>query len=239
MSILAVFAVVFALKDFSVGLSQWQIIFDHLIYIIFVADYLIRFMKAENKKTFAKENILDLISIIPLNSAFRIFRVARFVKIARLARLSKFTKLVRVSTYILRATDKCKSFFNTNGFKYMLLVSATFIALGSISIHYAEGMSLPDGIWWAFVTTTTVGYGDISPKTSLGRLIAMLLMIVGIGLIGSLTSTITSFFLNMTKQKKSLSDETLDNIKNRIDDIKNLSDKDIDDICAILKSLNK
>ena len=106
-------------------------------------------------------------------------------------------------------------------------------------IHYAEGMSISDGLWWAFVTATTVGYGDISPASPTGRLVAMALMLVGIGLIGSLTSTITSFFFNARSRKRNFESETIENIKIRLDDIKSLSDEEIDTICSILKTLNK
>ena len=66
----------------------------------------------------------------------------------------------------------------------------------------------------------------------------MLLMLVGIGLIGSLTSTITSFFLYHSKPS-SVADETVENIKARLDDVTSLTDEDIDNICKILKTLNK
>ena len=66
----------------------------------------------------------------------------------------------------------------------------------------------------------------------------MLLMLVGIGLIGSLTSTITSFFLYHSKPS-SVADETVENIKARLDNVKSLTDEDIDNICKILKTLNK
>src|SRR5204862_2850619 len=75
------------------------------------------------------------------------------------------------------------------------------IGLGAIGIYAVEQgqnnniQSVGDALWWAVVTTTTVGYGDVSPVTGEGRLIAVGLMVVGIGFIGVFTATITSFFL--------------------------------------------
>lgn len=66
-----------------------------------------------------------------------------------------------------------------------------------------------DSLWWAIATTTTVGYGDISPHTEIGRVVAVVLMLLGIGLIGSVTSTVTAFFLVETKEaeKNDIKDE--------------------------------
>lgn len=235
-SILACIAVAFSIIDLNTGLSPLLAFCDNAILVIFIVDYFARLLYAENKRDFFKNNIFDLIAIIPFSSAFRIFRIA---KLAKLARLSKITKLSRLFAFSFRLVGKLKIFLNTNGFKYMLLVTSFFVIVGGIAIHFAEGMSFSDGIWWAFVTATTVGYGDISPSTPLGRFIAMALMLVGIGLIGSLTSTITSYFVNSSSGKKSVADETLENLISRISDIKSLSDEDIDNICKILKTLNK
>lgn len=190
--VLAIISVVFAFIDLSGGLSDWMRIADAIIYIIFVLDYVIRFFYSEDKKTFFKGNILDLISIIPVNSAFRFFRT---LKIFKLAKLTKLGKLARFFAITGRLFNKAKRFFNTNGFKYILLLSASLIVIGGLLISHFENMGVLDGIWWAFVTATTVGYGDISPETGIGKIIACVLMINGIGLIGSLTSTITAFFI--------------------------------------------
>ena len=109
------------------------------------------------------------------------------------------------------------------------------IITGGVLIHYAEGMDFGDGIWWAFVTATTVGYGDISPSTLYGRLIAMVLMLVGIGLIGSLTSTLTSFFMN--RQHKKPADAVIETVKAQLDRFDELSDDDIEQLCKVLKAL--
>jgi voltage-gated potassium channel len=76
------------------------------------------------------------------------------------------------------------------------MICAGAIVTSAVLMTYFERMKFTDALWWAFVTATTVGYGDLSPATGMGRIIASLLMLVGIGLIGSLTSSITSYFMN-------------------------------------------
>ena len=129
----------------------------------------------------------------------------------------KFTKLLKVSSLSARGLSKTKKFLNVNGFKYVLLATFIAILLGTIGMMNFENMNFQDALWWSFVTATTVGYGDLSPSTGAGRIIASFLMLVGIGLIGSLTSTITSFFL-------SNNDETIIN-SDKIDMVKTLYDK--------------
>ncbi|HIB3607045.1 TPA: potassium channel family protein, partial [Enterococcus faecalis] len=68
------------------------------------------------------------------------------------------------------------------------------------------------------VTTTTVGYGDISPTTPLGRVAAIILMILGIGFIGMLTSTITEYF-NKSKNEENESDDKIELLINKIDQL--------------------
>jgi voltage-gated potassium channel len=162
--------------------------------IIFVTDYFIRLFISRDKKRYFIDNIFDLIAILPFNSAFRIFRIAKLTKVFKVVKITKIAKFTKVATYSMRLFKKTRRFFDTNGFKYMVLITMTFIVIGGLLIHYVEEISFLDGIWWAFVTATTVGYGDISPNTVLGRLIATVLMLTGIGLIGALTSTITTYF---------------------------------------------
>ena len=227
-SALAAAAILLILIDLSDGLNAWQSVLDTVIWTVFAVDYMVRFWNAPKKWKFVRNNICDLIAILPFHMIFRAFKLVAVAKAAKVPRLFAF---------LYRPFKKAKRFFNTNGFKYVVFVTALLILLGGVSIHFAEGMSYADGIWWAFVTATTVGYGDISPATVYGRLIAMILMLVGIGLIGTVTSTLTSYFLN--QKTKSVKDETLDMIKNRLDHPELLTDGDIDDICRILKGLRE
>lgn len=193
--ILAIISVILSIYDFNNGLPSAMSHLDDIIGIIFVLDYSVRLFMSTSKIQFVKENILDLIAILPFNSALRIFRTFKFFKLLKITKLLKATRFISL---LSRLYKKARCFLNTNGFKYMIVTSIILVLTGGALISLTENMTLQDGIWWAFVTTTTVGYGDITPTTYCGRMIAMVLMLVGIGLIGSVTSTLTSFF---TKEK--------------------------------------
>lgn len=203
---LCIVSLFLAIIDFSKGLNHVEYIIDNVIYGLFVADYLFRFIFAKQKFLFFKNNIIDLIAIIPFNSAFRALRL---FKVARFLKLLKFSKLFRVGSFSARLFVKFRKFFNTNGFKYVLLIAIFSIFAASICMMYFEFV---DSLWWSFVTATTVGYGDLSPSTGMGRIIASILMIVGIGLIGSLTSSITSFFLEPLHKSESISSDKINMI---------------------------
>ncbi|SHO49270.1 potassium channel family protein [Anaerocolumna xylanovorans] len=226
--VLALIGTGLAVIDITRGMTYWQHWLDWAILGILTADYFVRLFFAKDKKVFFRENIFHLIAIIPFHSAFRIFRAASLAKLLSLSIVGAFPR---------KAFRKIKIFINTNGLKNVIILTALAIFLGAVGIMYTEKMTFEDGLWWAFVTATTVGYGDLSPSTDLGRIIAAVLMIFGIGLIGSITSTITSYFLKANN--KGVKEETLEMIKDRINNVANLSDEEIDSICKILKTLNK
>lgn len=234
-SVLAIVAVYFAIYDMTTGCSAIQRDIDFAINTIFIADYALRLLIAKNKKEFFRNNILDLIAIIPFNSLFKVFRVFKIFK------MLKLLKLAKASARFARLYKHIKFFFDLNGFKYMVGATLICIAIGGISIHYAEGMSFSDGFWWSFVTATTVGYGDISPSTIPGRIIATVLMLVGIGLIGSLTSTITAVFFQKTtdKEKSTAKDILISSIQSQLNNFDELSDDDIQAICKTLQCLHE
>lgn len=205
--ILCVVSITFAILDFTKPLNPVQVRVDNIVYGLFVIDYIVRFVIADNKKEFIKRNIFDLIAIIPFNSAFRVFRILKFT---RLLKFAKLTKLFRIGSMFARMLTKIRRFVNTNGFKYVLMLTGVSILAGTFGMIYFEQMTFSDALWWSFVTATTVGYGDLSPSTNAGRIIASLLMLVGIGLIGSLTSSITSFFLNSDEGPKKCSSDKVE-----------------------------
>lgn len=199
MTILTLAAVIMAVLDMlgniDIEVSIRLYSLDLGILALFAMDYFIRLIQSNDKKKFIVENIFDLLAIIPFNSMFRAFR---FVRLFRLFRL------LRVAVFIKKFNKYVSVFLKTNHFIYVIYLSITITLLGALSIYSIEkGKTIHDfgdALWWSFVTTTTVGYGDISPSTGLGRIIAGILMLVGIGFIGMLTGTITTFFIKDRKK---------------------------------------
>ena len=187
--LLALASVIFAILDLTRGLSEDLIWADRIIYAFFVVEYVLRLIFAEDKRLFFKKNILDLIAILPFNSILRAFRIAR---VARAARLVRMIRLVSVSS---RFVFRARGLLNTNGLKYILLLSLCVILVGSVIMTNIEHMSFSDALWWSLVTVTTVGYGDLAPSTDVGRGVAAVLMILGIALIGALSSSLTTYFI--------------------------------------------
>jgi len=214
-TVLALVAVVITflelLGKFVINETKPLYYLDLGILIIFIVDYIIRLRISKNKKEFFKNNIFDFIAILPFTSLLRIFRAFRLF---RLLKIVKVIKLVKLITFFKMFTSRIRVFLHTNGFIYTVYISFSIVLLGAVGIYIVENnktvSSFEDALWWSFVTTTTVGYGDISPTTNAGRLIAGVLMMVGIGFIGMLTSTIATYFL---KRKPS----TLCASKNELD----------------------
>lgn len=173
------------------------------IWLVFLADYLVRFTLAPDKRAFFRANVPDLIAVLPLDfiSGDDLFGLARLM---RLARFIALLRLLRAGIVLWRASYSLRGIIQTNGLGYVLLATTTLIVLGGIGVWIAEPEigSIGDGIWWGVVTTTTIGYGDIAPKTIAGRLIAVVLMIVGIGTIGMLTGSIATFFLGQRAEEQ-------------------------------------
>lgn len=196
-TVLAIVSIILAVLDIAgkIPLSDppyKQI--DTGILLVFVIDYAVRFYRADDRKKFFKENIPDLLAIIPFSSMFSAFRVFRVFRIVKASRLLKFTRLLRAGALTAKIRRRISGVLKTNGLVYLLYVNSGLILAASGIMMYTEGMTFPDALWWSIVTCTTVGYGDISPSTVYGRITAVVLMVFGIGFLGMLTGSITTYF---------------------------------------------
>ncbi|CEP79773.1 ion channel [Paraclostridium sordellii] len=238
-----------------------------IIWIIFVVDYITRFVLSHDKKSFVKNNIIDLISIIPFHTFFILLSNYGILKLGKYVILLKLVMVLRIVAIIKKSDSNFYKLLKTNNFSYTLFIALFMIFLSSVTMSYFEHWNIGDSLWWSIVTVTTVGYGYICPKTFSGRIIACILMIFGIGFIGSLTSTLSTYFIkkenirhhnNKHKSKKNYQilndslkdvissskfsndeykDKVILDIVNRLENFDNLSKDDINTMCNVLSSL--
>ena len=157
------------------------------IWVVFVADYVVRLWAANDKRRFFRENLSDLIAILPVG----------LLRAARLLRLVRLLRVVRGMAVLWRVSGAVRGVLRTNQLGYVLLFTLALVIAGGIVIHEVEPEigTLQDGLWWSLVTATTVGYGDLAPKTTEGRILAIVLMLIGIGTIGMVTGSIATYFI--------------------------------------------
>jgi len=117
-----------------------------------------------------------------------------------------------------------ETLFNSRRLRTILAALIFFIFLFGYLFYVSEPgvRSLGDGIWWALVTITTVGYGDITPVTTLGRVVASSLMLLGLGLIATITAIVSAKFIQNFVDHHTNDDvlEKLDEMQLELDDIK-------------------
>lgn len=174
------------------------------VWLAFVAEFGIAFTVAANRAKHLKSSWFDLM-IIVLSPPFLVpdaLQSTRSLRALRVLRLLRLMRGAAVATIGLRTTRRL---LRHKGFHYVLLVACAMVMLGAAGIYVVEKgdtiKSFGDALWWAVVTVTTVGYGDVSPVSAEGRLIAVALMIIGIGVISALTATIASFFVEQEHER--------------------------------------
>ena len=162
---------------------------DTFVCIIFLADFAMRFRRAPSKLAFMKWGWIDLISSIPAYDFLRWGRMVRVVRILRAFRSARHLVafLYRYRTRGLALTVVLTAF---------VLVIFSSIAVLAFEDESESNIRTPfDAVWWAISTMTTVGYGDKVPVTVEGKIVAMILMVTGVGLFGVLTGLFARLFV--------------------------------------------
>lgn len=153
--------------------------------LFFGVEYLIRLYLAQEKQKFVRENWFDIVAMIPFDL---LFPLARFMRLIRIVRL-------------LKASPLLWSVLGSSQMRKIFAFLAVILLWSSSAVYLLEKgnndsiQTWGDALWWSVVTTTTVGYGDISPVTEGGRIIAAFLMISGIGLIGTFTANLANHWM--------------------------------------------
>ncbi len=165
---------------------------DNAICVFFFLEFCVRFYQAENKWVFMRWGWIDLVSSIPMVDFLRAGRILRLIRLLRLIRA--FRSIHQLLHHLFR--NRAKGAFTSVAILAVLLI--IFSAIGILQVEKDPNSNIKtaeDALWWAYVTITTVGYGDKYPVTTEGRLIAVVLMTGGVGLFGTFTAYVASWFV--------------------------------------------
>ncbi len=166
---------------------------DFGVCVLFFFDFVYMLATAPNRTRYLLTwGWIDLLSAVPTVDALRIGRAARIMRIFRVLRGAKAARVVSSAILERRAESVLLA---VSLVTLLLLVLASAAILGFEDVPAANIKGPEDALWWAFVTITTVGYGDRFPVTWEGRLVGALLMAAGVGLFGTFSGFVASWFL--------------------------------------------
>ena len=176
--------------------SKLLTIADWCIWAIFVVEYGVLLTLARDRKRYIVGNWLNA-GIIVLSFP----QLPAMMGSVRLVRLTRLFRLFLVATKGLRTI---KVVVSQKSFVYVLSVTALLVIMAAQLLHMLEPMpgGFADGLWWAVVTTTTVGYGDITPTTAAGRFVAVMLMLAGTALVATVAASVSAYFVGAERTEE-------------------------------------
>lgn len=190
---------------------------DNAICVLFFGDFLYQLARAEHRwNYFIRWGWIDLLSSIPVVDAFRTARAVRIVRILRILRAAKSARIL--ADFLLRRRAQGAILAAA----LLTLVLVVFSSIAILQFEETRGGNITtaeDAIWWTVVTLTTVGYGDHYPVTFEGRLVAVLLMSAGIGLFGTFSGFVASWFLKPGEQQQ---DDHMDEVRSELAELKRM-----------------
>jgi voltage-gated potassium channel len=207
-----------------ISIGEWL---NWIIWVVFAAEFFTLLTVAVERRTFLRKSWLE-VAIVTLTFPV-IFIVASNLQMVGAARLARLLRLTRFVAVMSLAGATVTRIFSKRGLAYIVGITVILgLGFGILYGLIEEQASIFDGMWWALVTITTVGYGDFFPLTTAGRIVGALLMVVGIGFVATLTASVAAHFMDDSDTHLSDSLEALhDDVRSmnaRLEDMKKTLD---------------
>lgn len=192
MAVLAILyvAVGFAIDQIPSEPAGSLLLAETALTIVFAAEFASRFAASYDRTAYLRGHWIDLLALLPP------------VRGARVLRLLRLLRLIRAFSGIYRATRQVERIAGHRGLAWLVVLWLGVMGLTAGAMYVAEkgintAIDTPfDAVWWGITTMTTVGYGDVYPTTAMGRVAAIALMLLGIGLYSAVTASVASYFVS-------------------------------------------
>jgi len=192
-----------SVKIYDAKLHRLFVILEIIITAFFTVEYVLRIITIRNRRAyiFSFFGIIDFLAILPfyLSLFFPItkyFLIIRMLRMLRIFRILNLLDFMHDGTFIVRALKNS----SRKIYIFLLFLVIFSVIVGSLMFmvegHRPGFESIPQSIYWAVVTVTTVGYGDVSPATPLGKFLSVLLMLAGYSIIAVPTGIVTAEMRN-------------------------------------------
>jgi voltage-gated potassium channel len=170
------------------------------IWVVFIVDFVLKFVLAPDKTDYLKSNWLTALALIV--PALRVFRIFRVLRVLRAARAARGLRLFRVLSSANRGMRALGHTMQRRGVGYVILLSVVVILLGAAGMYAFENdppngaglKSYGDALWWTAMLLTSLG-SDYWPQSPEGRVLCFLLALYGFAVFGYVTATIATFFV--------------------------------------------
>ena len=175
--------------------------YDNTICVIFLIDFAVNLLRAPSKRAFMLDergwlDLLGSIPSLPSASGIGLLRLARLSRLGRIARVLQRQDRRAILRDLVRNRAQYAGLVTVLAALLVMTVSSAIVLNAESTSETANIKTGGDALWWAIVTITTVGYGDRYPTTTVGRGAAAFVMVMGIGIIGSLASIMASVLVS-------------------------------------------
>jgi voltage-gated potassium channel len=250
--ILAIISIVLVAVESLVSVSRGVLIgiyiADLIICIVFAWDFIHRLRTSEDRGRFIRRNGFEILAMIPALAIFALGAIPAISSALRSLRLIRVVRVIIMLARMRRVMSTGGRFLQHSHLIAMLAITLIIIFIGSFTVlvlerdtEGAEINNFSDAVWWSISTVTTVGYGDIVPNTISGRIMGMVLMIVGIGVMAAFISEVSAVLvearLNKATPASDLRTSMINEIKSRIDSIETMSEGDVNLLMQMINTL--
>lgn len=195
-----------SVKSINIVYSDYLYTLEWIFTILFSIEYLLRLLSVDRPMAYATSfyGIIDLLAILPTYVSLvlpgaQYFMVIRVLRVLRIFRVLKLVPYLGEANQLWRALKTSRRKIIVFVFSVLVVVSVCGSLMYMIEGEKNGFTSIPRSIYWAIVTLTTVGYGDISPQTAIGQTLAAMIMILGYGIIAVPTGIVTAELAQMGK----------------------------------------